>query len=121
MLLEFSQYHIRKSFTAGSKMRAVFKTMLNSYLSTKALTLHHISCGATEFNKVLHILSTFRQMSGKFFDAVIRKPPVKQVFDKAVTKKCHLVYMLKIYLVKFRKIIFLSHFQVLGVWSLQLY
>ena len=99
-------------------MQAVFKTMLNSYLSAKALTLHHISCGATEFNKVLHILSTFRQMSGKFFDAV---PPVKQVFDKAVSKKCHLVYMLKIYVIKFRKVIFLSHFQVLGVWSLQLY
>ena len=120
MLLEFSQYHIPKSFTAGSKMQAVFKTMLNKYLSAKVLTLHYISCGVTEFNKVLHILSTFRYMSGNFFDAVIRKPPVKQVFHKAVLKKRHLVYMLKIYVVKLRKVIFLSHFQALGVWSLQL-
>ena len=116
MLLDFSKYHIRKSFTAGSKMQAVFKTMLNSYLSAKALTLHHISCGATEFNKVLHILSTFRQMSGKFFDAV---PPVKQVFDKAVSKKCHLVYMLKIYVVKFERLYFYHIFRcwVCGVFN----
>ena len=97
-------------------MQDVFKTMLNKYLSAKALTLHHIFRGVTEFNKVLHILSTFIYMSGKFFDAVIRKPPVKQVFHKAVLKKCHL----KIYVVKLRKVIFLSHFQALGVWSLQL-
>ena len=61
-------------------------------------------------------------MNGKFFDAVIWKPPVKQVFDKAVLeKKFYQVYVVKIYVVKFRNILFLAYFQALGAWSLQLY